>query len=97
MMHRDQHVLAFRDIHPVAPMHIPIVPVKQIASLSELEPSDEALLMKIVFAARSVAAQGGIAEEGCRLVMNTAYDGGQTVFQPHLHLLGRRRMRWRPG
>lgn len=97
IVYRDQQVLAFRDIHPVAPIHILIAPVKHIASLKELEPNDEALLTQIFGAARTVATQVGIAEDGYRLVMNSGEDGGQTVFHLHMHLLGGRRMRWPPG
>lgn len=97
VVYRDPQVLAFRDAHPVAPIHILIAPVKHIASMNELEPNDETLVMQILLAAQTVATQVGIAQEGYRLVVNTGQGGGQTVFHLHMHLLGGRQMRWPPG
>lgn len=89
----DEQVLAFRDIHPSAPVHILIVPKKHIASLNELESGDEHLAGRLLAAAREIAEQEGIADSGYRSIINTGPDGGQDVFHLHLHLLGGQRMR----
>jgi histidine triad (HIT) family protein len=94
---QSDELLAFRDIHPVAPTHILIVPKKHISTLNDLDEGDAALVGKMVLAAREIAAQEGLADEGYRLVFNCHEHGGQTVFHIHVHLLGGRRMTWPPG
>ena len=89
----DEQVLAFRDIHPSAPVHILIVPKKHIASLNALESGDERLAGHLLTAAREVAEQEGVASSGYRSIINTGPDGGQDVFHLHLHLLGGQKMR----
>lgn len=93
----DEHVLAFRDINPQAPVHILIVPKTHISSLDEAGEGDTELLGRLYQAARQVARQEGIADKGYRAVMNCNTDGGQTVFHLHVHLLGGRHMTWPPG
>ena len=93
VVHRDEQATAFRDIHPVAPTHILIVPNKHIESVSSLEVEDEALVGHLFTVARQLAAQEGIAEGGYRLIVNTGANAGQAVFHIHLHLLGGARMR----
>ena len=85
---RDEQVTAFRDLHPVAPTHILIVPNKHIDSVNMLTDEDEQLIGHLYTTARKIAAQEGIAESGYRLVTNTNAHGGQSVFHLHLHLLG---------
>jgi histidine triad (HIT) family protein len=89
----DEQVFAFHDIHPSAPVHILLVPKKHIASINELEDSDECLVGHMFTAAQEVARQEGIAETGYRSIINTGPDAGQEVFHLHLHLLGGQRMR----
>ena len=92
IVYRDEQVTAFRDIHPVAPTHILIVPNKHIESVNSLKPEDEALVGHLFTVAGQLAAQEGIAMDGYRLITNTGANGGQTVLHLHLHLLGGRHM-----
>lgn len=91
-VYRDEQVTAFRDITPAAPTHILIVPNRHIASVNEMEAGDEALIGHLFTAAKTIAAQEGLAENGYRLVINTNKHAGQTVFHIHLHLLGGRQL-----
>lgn len=93
----DEHLVAFRDINPQAPMHVLIVPRRHIASLNELAPSDDALVGELVRRAAAIAKQEGHAERGYRTVFNCNAGAGQTVFHIHLHVLGGRTFRWPPG
>ncbi len=97
IVYQDDQVTAFRDIHPVAPTHVLIVPNWHIDSLNELAEADQALAGTLLLAARKIAEQEGIAESGYRLILNTGYEGGQTVFHLHLHLIGGQRMRFPMG
>lgn len=92
-VYKDEFVTAFRDINPVAPTHILIVPNKHIDSVNMLIPDDEPLIGKMFSIAKQLAAKEGIAESGYRLLVNTGEEAGQTVFHIHLHLLGGRTMR----
>jgi histidine triad (HIT) family protein len=85
---RDEQVTAFRDLNPVAPTHILLVPNKHIDSVNMLTSGDEQLIGHLVKVAGQLAAQEGIAEDGYRLIINTNAHAGQTVFHIHLHLLG---------
>ena len=96
-LYENEHVLAFRDIHPQAPQHILIIPRRHIASLNDLEPDNSYLIGEMVLAAKTLAHEMGFAESGYRILMNCNDDGGQTVYHIHLHLLGGRRMHWPPG
>ena len=93
IVHRDEQVTAFRDIHPVAPTHILIVPNRHIDSVGTLETEDEQLIGHLFTVARKLATEEGISKGGYRLITNTGIDGGQTVFHLHLHLIGGQRMR----
>jgi histidine triad (HIT) family protein len=90
---RDERVTAFRDLNPLAPTHILIVPNKHIDSVNMLAADDEPLIGRLFTTARQIAAQEGVAEGGYRLVINTNAAAGQTVFHIHLHLLGGRQMK----
>ncbi len=93
VLHRDDFVTAFRDIHPVAPTHILVIPNKHINSLNEIQPQDEALVGHMYKIAQQLAVSEGIDQSGYRIIMNTGPDGGQTIFHLHLHLIGGQRMR----
>ena len=90
-------VLAFYDINPQAPVHILIIPKKQIPTVNDIAGTDAALLADMIAAAQTLAKELGIAEKGYRLVMNCNPDGGQEVYHLHMHLLGGRKMQWPPG
>ncbi len=83
----NERILAIEDIHPVAPVHILIMPKKEIANLQSLEPSDFSLLGEIVQVAQEIAEEKGIAD-GYRLLTNNGPDSGQTIFHLHFHLIG---------
>jgi histidine triad (HIT) family protein len=86
----DERVIAFDDIHPHAPVHIIIVPKKEIPTLNDASSEDQELLGYCMMVAQKVALQMNIQESGYRVVMNCNFDGGQTVFHIHFHLLGGR-------
>jgi histidine triad (HIT) family protein len=90
-------VVAFRDIHPQAPTHILIIPRKHVSSVRELDDADAGLMGNLFLAARDLAREEGISEDGYRMVVNAGAGAGQTVFHIHLHLLGGRGMGWPPG
>jgi histidine triad (HIT) family protein len=93
----DEHLLAFHDINPVAPVHVLIIPKKHIPGLGETTPADAELLGKLLSAAQRVAEETGILQSGFRTVINHSVHGGQTVFHLHVHVLGGRAMAWPPG
>jgi histidine triad (HIT) family protein len=90
IVYRDGLVTAFRDIHPAAPIHILIVPNKEIGTVNDLEETDEQIAGRMFLVAKKLAEQEGIAESGYRLIVNCNRDGGQEVYHLHLHLLGGR-------
>jgi len=93
----DDRALAFRDINAKAPVHILIVPKKDIARVSEAGPEDEPLLGHLLTVAAGVARQEGVDSTGYRLVVNKGSDAGESVPHLHVHLLGGRALRWPPG
>ena len=97
VVHRDDSVVAFRDVNPQAPLHVLIVPTKHIATVNDLTAEDDALIGSMFRRAAAIAAEHGYAERGYRTVFNTNRDAGQTVFHVHLHLLAGRGLRWPPG
>jgi histidine triad (HIT) family protein len=92
MLHQDDEIVAFRDIHPQAPIHVLIVPRKHIASLNELTDRDLPILGKMAGVAKQLAEREGIFERGYRLVINCGPEGGQLVPHLHMHLLGGRQL-----
>jgi len=88
IVYRDERVVAFRDIHPRAPTHVLIVPVKPIPTADDVTAADEPLLGHMVAVAAQIARQEGIAQNGYRLIVNCNAHGGQEVYHLHLHLLG---------
>jgi histidine triad (HIT) family protein len=96
-VYEDEHVVAFRDISPQAPVHVLVVPRKPIVSVADAQPEDAALLGRLFLAAAQVARELGLAEDGYRLVTNIGRHGGQSVAHLHIHLLGGRQLHWPPG
>lgn len=90
IVYEDELVLAFRDIAPQAPVHILIIPKREIATVNDVAPADEAALGRLVLVAAKIAASEGIAADGYRLIINCNQHGGQEVFHLHMHLLGGR-------
>ena len=89
------HALAFRDLHPQAPVHVLVVPRRHVVSLDAAD--DSAELGHLLTLAAEVARAEGIADPGYRVVTNVGGNGGQTVGHLHLHVLGGRPMGWPPG
>lgn len=87
IVYEDEHLIAFRDIAPQAPVHVLFVPKVTVPTLNDLQPSQAEVVGRLAVAAADYAKREGFAEDGYRVVMNCNGDGGQTVFQIHLHLL----------
>ena len=94
---RDDEIVAFEDIRPVAPTHILIIPKEHIPSVHELRPNHNAVLGRMFEVANRIADERKIDRDGYRLVFNKGPQAGQTVYHLHLHLLGGRAMGWPPG
>jgi histidine triad (HIT) family protein len=97
IVHQDEHLIAFQDINPQAPMHVLIVPRRHVPTLNDLEPSDDQLVGEMVRRAAAIARERGHADQGYRTVFNCNPGAGQTVFHIHLHVLGGRSFTWPPG
>jgi len=96
IVYEDEQCVAFQDIDPKAPVHLLIIPRKEIRSLKDVEETDAPLLGHLLMVCRKMAEKFGL-ENGFRTVINTGADGGQTVDHLHLHLLGQRALDWPPG
>ena len=97
IVYEDEQLVAFRDVSPVADTHLLIVPRKTIPSVAQATAADATLLGNMVLVASELAHREGISDSGYRLVINCGGDGGQSVDQLHLHLLGGRSFSWPPG
>ena len=93
----NEHVLAFKDVRPVAPEHALVIPKIHVVGISDATPEHAALLGELLLAAPVVAEKLGILQTGYRLVINSGPNAGQSVFHLHLHVLGGRTMAWPPG
>jgi histidine triad (HIT) family protein len=97
IVYRDEHLVAFKDINPQAPLHALIVPRRHIATLNDLVGEDDDLVGEMVRRAAAIAREHGYADSGYRTVFNCNSEAGQSVFHIHLHVLGGRAMSWPPG
>jgi histidine triad (HIT) family protein len=97
IVRESDRVVAFRDVSPVAPTHILLIPKEHIVDMRDIDDEHGGLLADIVQAATQLAGAEGIAESGWRLVSNVGSDAGQSVFHLHFHLIGGRAMQWPPG
>jgi histidine triad (HIT) family protein len=93
----DEEFLAFRDLYPVAPTHILIIPKRHIRSLNDLTAEDAPWMGRLFLAAKKIAHLEGVDEAGYRTVFNCNAMGGQTIWHLHLHLIAGREMQWPPG
>ncbi len=96
VVYEDDTVLAFHDLGPKAPVHVLLIPKKEIRTHDEVTEGDAAVLGHLHVVAAKLAKQLGLAD-GYRLVVNCKEAGGQTVPHLHMHLLGGREMAWPPG
>ncbi|HHT73135.1 MAG TPA: histidine triad nucleotide-binding protein [Firmicutes bacterium] len=92
----NERIVAFRDINPVAPVHILVIPKEHIASMAHLKEEHQALMGEIMTSIQKLAEQEKL-DDGFRVVVNTGRDGGQTVSHLHFHLIGGRGLQWPPG
>jgi histidine triad (HIT) family protein len=91
-VYEDENVLAFDDIHPMAPVHVIIIPKTHIPTLMDLKATDAALLGAVSRAVQEIAKIKGIDKSGFRTVINTNKEGGQIIFHMHVHVLGGRQL-----
>jgi histidine triad (HIT) family protein len=96
IVYEDDSCLAFRDINPVAPVHILIIPKKKIEKISDSSQEDKELLGHLFLVAGVIAKDLGI-EDAFRLVVNNGAGAQQTVFHLHIHLIAGREFQWPPG
>ena len=92
ILYQDEEIIAFRDINPLAPTHLLIIPKRHIPSLTHLSEAELPLIGHMVDIANQLAKREGISESGYRLAMNCGKEGGQLVPHLHLHLLGGRNL-----
>ena len=98
IVYESENILAFRDINPQAPVHILIIPKIEISTVMEINGSEHAMLLgEMMEAAKKIAKDENIDDDGFRLVFNCGKDGGQEVYHLHMHIMGGRRMMWPPG
>ena len=97
IVYEDDLVIAIRDIHPQAPVHVLVVPKRPIPRVGAAKPEDQEVLGHLLIKAGEVARRLGLDTSGFRLVMNHGADGGETVPHLHCHLLGGRPLGWPPG
>lgn len=92
ILYEDESVLAFRDIHPIAPVHVLVIPKKPIESIATLEDEDVPVIGRMFLVARDIAKNLNISKKGYKLLIRVGRDGGQEVQHLHLHLIGGARL-----
>lgn len=88
----NEDVIAFKDINPIAPVHVLVIPKRHIASVVDIKDTDEALMGKLIIAAKKIADEMKISEGGYKILVRVGKNGGQEVGHMHLHLLGGARL-----
>ena len=91
-VYEDETVYAFKDINPVAPVHVLIIPKQHLSSINDVNAENSAVIAHIYEVAAKLAKEFGISENGYRMVSNCGADAGQTVFHLHFHLLGGKKL-----
>ena len=97
IIYQSESAIAFRDINPHAPTHALVIPRRHISTINDLNSGDTELVGSLFLAAKEIAQEEGLADDGYRVVMNCGEEAGQSVFHIHLHLLGGRVLNWPPG
>lgn len=95
IVYQDEITTAFKDLNPVAPVHVLIIPNRHIPSVNQTSAEDEGILGHLVSVAKQLAAEFEVDQSGYRLVINSGPDAGQSVFHVHMHLIGGRKMPFR--
>ena len=93
----NDKVIAFKDINPAAPIHLLIIPKRNIKTINDIQENDKDLIGELFLAAKKIAKDYNIDKNGYRLIFNCNDDAGQTVFHIHMHLLAGRKLSWPPG
>jgi len=96
-VYEDDKVLAFDDIHPMAPVHVIIIPKQHISTLMDIDAKNIDIVNNLIAAAQKVSQIKGIAAKGFRTVINCNAEGGQVVFHLHVHVLGGRKLQGELG
>ncbi|HQL01699.1 MAG TPA: histidine triad nucleotide-binding protein [Smithellaceae bacterium] len=91
-VYEDEAILAFEDIHPLAPVHVVIIPKTHVATLMDIDAAGSDIASQLMAAAQNVAKLKKVEKQGFRTVINCNADGGQVVFHLHMHLLGGRKL-----
>ncbi|TBR20090.1 histidine triad nucleotide-binding protein [bacterium] len=94
-VHEDEEVVAFKDLNPIAPTHLLVVPRKHIARVADATQEDERLLGRLQLVVAEVAKKAGLTD--FRVVTNNGKGAGQSVDHLHYHVISGRRMNWPPG
>ena len=89
IIYKSESAIAFRDINPHAPTHALIIPRRHISTINDLNPEDKELVGSLFLAAKEVAREEGLADDGYRVVMNCGEEAGQSVFHIHVHIIPR--------
>ena len=97
IIYETDNILAFKDINPIAPVHILIIPKYNIPTMNDISNEDSEVMSELLLSAKIIAKEIGVADSGYRLVINCNEDGGQTVSHLHLHLIAGRKFNWPPG
>lgn len=97
IVHEDDLCIAFHDVAPAAPVHVLVIPKKEVTNVAALTDQDAALSGHLMLTVGKVARQLGLEEGGYRVVANCGSDGGQSVDHLHFHILGGRALGWPPG
>ena len=91
-VYEDDKVLAFDDIHPMAPVHVIMIPKRHLSTLLDIDAQSISIAGDLISAAQKIAQIKGIAQKGFRTVINCNAEGGQVVFHLHMHVLGGRKL-----
>ena len=94
IIYENDKLICIKDINPVAPIHLLIIPKKEIATINDISNNDRELIGDMFIAAKKVAKMYNIDEKGYRVIMNCNNDGCQSVYHLHLHLLGGKKLNW---
>ena len=97
IVYETDNILAFKDINPIAPIHILIIPKHTISTVNDISDTDSKVLSELLLSAKKIAKKMKIDKNGYRIIINCNEDGGQTVYHLHLHLIGGRKLSWPPG
>jgi histidine triad (HIT) family protein len=97
IVYEDEKVVAFKDIHPQAPVHVLIIPKRHLSGVTAVEEGDRELVGHLLMVSQQIARDFSVYQCGFRLVVNSGPDAGQAVNHLHVHLLGGRTLKWPPG